>query len=63
MHTYNTSDPNFQPASGLHLVDSVSAVARRPSTAAGKYIQHRYRVCTALADLIAMMAGLTGGQS
>jgi hypothetical protein len=53
MHKHSTSDPNFQSASGLPSVDPVSAVARRPSTAAGKYIQHRYHVRPELADLIA----------
>jgi hypothetical protein len=53
MFTYSKSDSNFQSASGLPLVESGSAVAMRASTAAGKYIQHRYRVCAALADPIA----------
>jgi hypothetical protein len=53
MHTYSTSDLNFQPASGLPLVDSGLAVVKHPSSAARKYIQRRYRVCAESADLIA----------
>jgi hypothetical protein len=60
MHTHSTSDPNFQPASGLLLVDGGLAV---PIAATGRYIQRRYHICSEWADLIAVMAGLTGGQS
>jgi hypothetical protein len=58
MHTYST-----QPATGLPLLDYESAALSRPTTAAGRYIQHRYRICSELADLIATMAGLHGDRS
>jgi hypothetical protein len=59
MDTHSTSYPNFQSVSGLLLVDGGSAV---PITAARRYIRRRYRICSEFADLIAVIAGLTGGQ-
>jgi hypothetical protein len=52
MDTHST-----QRALGLPLVDYDWAILKRPTTAAGRYIQHRYRVCSELADLIAFIAG------
>jgi hypothetical protein len=63
MITLNTSYPNFKSIPGLILVDCSPEVPRRPTTAAGRHLQYRYGVCSQLADLIAVMAGLTGGQS
>jgi hypothetical protein len=58
MHTHST-----RLAPGLPLVDYDSAIPVRPVTSAGRFIQQRYQVAAELADLIAVMAGLTGGQS
>jgi hypothetical protein len=58
MDTYST-----QPATGLPLLDYDPAVLRRPTTATGRYIQHRYPVCSELADLIGTIAGLHGDRS
>ena len=63
MDTHNTSCSNYQPFSVLPPVDCSLAGPSRALSAAGRYIQYRYRVCADLADLIAVMAGLTGGQS
>jgi hypothetical protein len=63
MHRYSTSDPNFQPVPRLSDVHIGLVSPGRPVSPAGRYIQQRYRVCAELADLIAVMAGLTGDQS
>jgi hypothetical protein len=63
MYVHSTSDPNFQTVPRLSDVHFGLVSPERPSTAAGRYIQHRYRVCSELADLIAVMAGLIGDQS
>jgi hypothetical protein len=60
MDTHTTSYPDYKSAPGLPDVHFGLAIPGRPNTAAGRYIQHRYRVCTEMADVIATLAGLSG---
>jgi hypothetical protein len=62
MHRHSTSDPNFQSSPRLANAHWDLAIPHRPTTVAGRHILRRYHVCSELADLIAVMAGLQEDQ-
>lgn len=55
---YSNPHPGCHPVSGLPLFDWRQAIVHRPVTRAGLHLTRRYRVHPAIADVIAVHAGL-----
>jgi hypothetical protein len=61
VNTHSKITEKIQPFPALTLFDWRQVVVRPPANRAAQYVMRRYRVAPHMAEVIAVLAGLGGG--
>jgi hypothetical protein len=61
VNTHSKTTEKIQPFPGLPLFDWRQVVVRPPANRGAQYVMRRYHVAPHMAEVIAVLAGLGGG--